>query len=205
MNILKQLIDLFSIIAFGFLCLGNYHQIKKTLTRRSVEDISPLEVVSRFLAGAIILAKMLISADLVLVIGETAWLTTYAYYLWLVFRYREKQVATAITPTGRQPNFKKRGGLITAIVQDWKTKEVLQHGYMNPEAFEKTRATRQVWLWSTTHKALWHKGATSNSIMGVKEIRLDCDCDAIVLLVDVTGTGHACHFNRSSCFVRLEA
>lgn len=101
------------------------------------------------------------------------------------------------------PNFKKRNGLLIAIIQNFSTKRVLMHGFMNPEALRLCRKTGEVWLWSTSEKKLWHKGVTSNSVMKIKKVRADCDGDAILLLVKVTGTGYACHLKRHSCFVPI--
>jgi phosphoribosyl-AMP cyclohydrolase len=98
------------------------------------------------------------------------------------------------------PNYDK-DGLIAAIAQDASTKEILMLAWMNAEAFEKTRATGEAHYWSRSRGELWHKGKTSGNIQRVKEIRIDCDQDAVVLLVDQTGEG-ACHTGRKSCFYR---
>ena len=103
------------------------------------------------------------------------------------------------------PNFKKRNGLIIAIIQDAKTKEVLMHAFMNPIAWHMTLKTGEFWRWSTEHNELQKKGATSNSVMKVKKIRRDCDGDAVVILVKVAGNGFACHFKKRSCFRPLMA
>lgn len=102
------------------------------------------------------------------------------------------------------PNFEKRGGLLIAIIQDAKTKEVLMHGFMNPEALEKTLQTGEFWRWSTSKNRLMRKGEESGNIMKVKEWHRDCDGDAILLLVKVIGDGNACHLKRHSCFVPLD-
>ncbi|MFA6410372.1 MAG: phosphoribosyl-AMP cyclohydrolase [Candidatus Buchananbacteria bacterium] len=100
----------------------------------------------------------------------------------------------------RQPNFEKRGGLIVVIVQDCKTLEVLMQAYANLEAWQKTLQTREVWLWSTRRNELWPKGATSGNTMTVKEIKLDCDGDSALLLVDLPDGKSACHTGAKSCF-----
>ena len=90
-------------------------------------------------------------------------------------------------------------GLITAIAQDAETKEVLMLAHMNQEAFDKTRETGEAHYWSRSRQELWHKGATSGSTQEVQEIYLDCDKDAIVLLIKQNGSG-ACHTGQKSCF-----
>ena len=98
------------------------------------------------------------------------------------------------------PDFEKRSGLLVTIIQDVATKEVLMHGSMNRAALWLTLHTKTVWLWSTSRQEMWHKGATSDSVMEVVWIKHDCDGDAILVGVKVAGTGHACHKNRVSCF-----
>ena len=91
--------------------------------------------------------------------------------------------------------------LIAAIAQDFETKEVLMLAWMNRPAFEKTLETGEAHYWSRSRQELWHKGATSGATQLVKEIRIDCDQDAIILLIDQQSTG-ACHTGRPSCFYR---
>jgi phosphoribosyl-AMP cyclohydrolase len=98
------------------------------------------------------------------------------------------------------PNYGK-DGLIAAIAQDAATKQVLMLAWMNDEAFEKTRVTGEAYYWSRSRGELWHKGQSSGNVQRVKEIRIDCDQDAVLLLVDQTGEG-ACHTGRKSCFYR---
>lgn len=93
-------------------------------------------------------------------------------------------------------------GLIAAIAQDADTKEVLMLAWMNLEAFNKTLETGEAHYWSRSRQELWHKGATSGATQQVKEIRIDCDQDAILLLINQKGAG-ACHTGRKSCFYRL--
>ncbi len=92
-------------------------------------------------------------------------------------------------------------GLIAAVAQDVSTKEILMLAWMNEEAFQKTLETGQAHYWSRSRQELWHKGATSGAIQQVREIRIDCDQDAVILLVDQAGSG-ACHTGRKSCFYR---
>jgi len=99
-----------------------------------------------------------------------------------------------------EPNFKKRNGLIVAIVQDWRTKEVLMQAFMDWQAWKKTLETKEAWFWSTSRQRLWHKGGTSGNVILVREIRLDCDFDAVLLSVEVWGDGLACHTGARSCF-----
>ncbi|MCY8016641.1 bifunctional phosphoribosyl-AMP cyclohydrolase/phosphoribosyl-ATP diphosphatase HisIE [Bacillus haynesii] len=89
-------------------------------------------------------------------------------------------------------------GLIPAIVQDAASKEVLTLAYMNKESFEKTLETKETWFFSRSREELWHKGATSGNIQRVKDIRLDCDQDALIVLVEPAGP--ACHTGSYSCF-----
>ncbi len=92
-------------------------------------------------------------------------------------------------------------GLIAAIAQDATTHEVLMLAWMNAEALEQTLTTGQAHYWSRSRGELWHKGATSGAIQHVQEIRIDCDQDALLLLVTQDGEG-ACHTGRKSCFYR---
>ena len=94
-----------------------------------------------------------------------------------------------------------QNGLIAAIAQDTETKDVLMLAWMNEEAFHKTLETGQAHYWSRSRQELWHKGATSGAIQRVEEIRVDCDQDAVLLLVRQAGAG-ACHTGRKSCFYR---
>ncbi|MBP1717591.1 MAG: phosphoribosyl-AMP cyclohydrolase [Deltaproteobacteria bacterium] len=100
-----------------------------------------------------------------------------------------------------QINFQRGNGLIPAIVQDWKTGEVLMVAYMNDESWAKTRETGKACFWSRSRKKLWLKGETSGKVQIVKEIFLDCDNDALLLKVEQTG-GAACHTGYRSCFYR---
>ncbi len=91
-------------------------------------------------------------------------------------------------------------GLIPAIVQDEKTKEVLMMAYMNKESLEKTLKEGKACYWSRSRKKLWTKGETSGNFQHVKAIYYDCDMDTLLLMVDQTGA--ACHTGNRSCFFR---
>ena len=89
-------------------------------------------------------------------------------------------------------------GLIPAIVQDAATREVLTLAYMNRESLARTLETKQTWFWSRSRNELWHKGATSGNTQEVVTLALDCDADAIIVLVKPAGP--ACHTGAVSCF-----
>lgn len=91
-------------------------------------------------------------------------------------------------------------GLIAAVVQDAASKDVLMVAWMNQEAFSKTLETGEAHFWSRSRAELWHKGATSGNVQRVTEIRIDCDQDCILLLVEAAGP--ACHTGRKNCFYR---
>jgi phosphoribosyl-ATP pyrophosphohydrolase/phosphoribosyl-AMP cyclohydrolase len=93
-------------------------------------------------------------------------------------------------------------GLVPCIVQDWASGEVLTLAYMNALALERTRATGELHLWSRSRDELWHKGATSGNTQAVRALRLDCDGDALLALVEPAGP--ACHTGERSCFHRGE-
>ncbi|MBQ9692608.1 MAG: bifunctional phosphoribosyl-AMP cyclohydrolase/phosphoribosyl-ATP diphosphatase HisIE [Clostridia bacterium] len=93
--------------------------------------------------------------------------------------------------------------LIPAIVQDYKTKEVLMLAYMNEESLAKTLETGMTWFYSRSRQELWNKGATSGHVQ--KVIKIDYDCDEDTLLVFVDQTGAACHTGNRSCFYRTLA
>ncbi|GGY97612.1 phosphoribosyl-AMP cyclohydrolase [Novosphingobium colocasiae] len=91
-------------------------------------------------------------------------------------------------------------GLIIAIAVDHATREILMVAYMNAEALEKTRETGLAHFWSRSRQALWLKGETSNNVLRIKEILVDCDQDALQLVVEPAGP--ACHTGARSCFYR---
>ncbi|HJG05653.1 phosphoribosyl-AMP cyclohydrolase [Ligilactobacillus agilis] len=96
----------------------------------------------------------------------------------------------------REPDFSK--GLLTAVVVDEHSKDVLMVAWMNEESYRQTLATKETWFWSRSRQELWHKGATSGNTQRVKKIMLDCDQDTIVLYVNPTGP--ACHTGHTTCF-----
>jgi phosphoribosyl-ATP pyrophosphohydrolase/phosphoribosyl-AMP cyclohydrolase len=89
-------------------------------------------------------------------------------------------------------------GLVPVVVQDWRTGEVLTLAYANAEAIERTRETGELHLWSRSRQELWHKGATSGNVQRVRALRLDCDGDALLALVEPAGP--ACHTGARTCF-----
>jgi phosphoribosyl-AMP cyclohydrolase len=89
-------------------------------------------------------------------------------------------------------------GLIPAIAQDHATGDVLMMAWMNAESLARTLATGQVTYWSRSRAAFWAKGETSGHVQRLVELRVDCDRDCLLLLVDQAGP--ACHTNRRSCF-----
>lgn len=91
-------------------------------------------------------------------------------------------------------------GLVPAIVQDADSGEVLTLAYMNRQSLELTLSTDQTHFWSRSRQELWHKGATSGNYQDVVELRIDCDEDAILVLVHPRGP--ACHTGEDSCFYR---
>ncbi len=99
------------------------------------------------------------------------------------------------------PDFAKGGGLLPAIAQDAATGEVLMIAFMNPESFAETLATGRAVYFSRSRNKLWRKGEESGHVQLVREVRIDCDADAILLKVEQLG-GAACHAGYKSCFYR---
>jgi phosphoribosyl-AMP cyclohydrolase len=93
------------------------------------------------------------------------------------------------------------GGLTPAIIQDAGNGQVLMMAWMNRQAFDLTLSTGQVHFWSRSRQALWRKGETSGNTLLVREVRIDCDED--VLLIKVEAAGPACHTGQKSCFYRI--
>ena len=98
------------------------------------------------------------------------------------------------------PKFDENG-LIPVVTTDFKTGDILMHGYMNYEALEKSIETKEAHYWSRSRKKIWHKGQVSGFIQKVKEIRIDDDQDSVWLTVDI-GNGSSCHVGYRSCFYR---
>ena len=93
-------------------------------------------------------------------------------------------------------------GLVPCVVQDWVSGEVLTLAYMNDEALRRTRESGELHLWSRSRGEQWHKGATSGNIQTVRALRLDCDGDTVLALVEPSGP--ACHTGERTCFHRGE-
>jgi phosphoribosyl-AMP cyclohydrolase / phosphoribosyl-ATP pyrophosphohydrolase len=91
-------------------------------------------------------------------------------------------------------------GLVPCVVQDWSSGEVLTLAYMNETALRRTRETGELHLWSRSRGELWHKGARSGNTQAVRALRVDCDGDALLALVEPAGP--ACHTGERSCFYR---
>ena len=94
-----------------------------------------------------------------------------------------------------------KDGLVPVIAQDYSSGRVLTLAWMNREALTQTEKSGEAVYWSRSRKKLWRKGEESGHTQKIREIRLDCDSDAILLRVDQTG-GIACHTGRESCFFR---
>jgi phosphoribosyl-AMP cyclohydrolase / phosphoribosyl-ATP pyrophosphohydrolase len=91
-------------------------------------------------------------------------------------------------------------GLVPCVAQDWRSGEVLTLAYMSPESLELTREAGEVHFWSRSREEIWRKGETSGNVLRLKQLRYDCDADAVVALVEPTGP--ACHTGERSCFYR---
>lgn len=103
--------------------------------------------------------------------------------------------------TDLSPRFDSNG-LVTAVVADSRDNEILMLAFMNEEALRLTIDTGIAHYWSRSRSALWKKGETSGNFQMVDEIRFDCDQDAVLLKVRVSGTDATCHTGRRSCFYR---
>jgi phosphoribosyl-AMP cyclohydrolase len=97
--------------------------------------------------------------------------------------------------------FEKTGGLIPAVIQDCRNGEVLMLGFVNAEALEATQRTGEVHFYSRSRNRLWKKGETSGHVLRVKDVRVDCDADALLIQVEPLGPG-VCHEGYRSCFFR---
>ncbi len=107
--------------------------------------------------------------------------------------------ATAVDAIEQLLVFDERG-LLPCVVQDWSSGEVLMLAYMNREALARTRDTGELHLWSRSREELWHKGATSGNTQAVRALRVDCDGDTLLALVEPAGP--ACHTGERTCFHR---
>ena len=99
-----------------------------------------------------------------------------------------------------EPDFAKRGGLVTAIAQDATSGEILMVAYMNDQAWHHTLETGRATYWSTSRNKLWIKGESSGHVQHVKELYVDCDADCVLMKVEQTSA--ACHEGYRSCFFR---
>jgi phosphoribosyl-AMP cyclohydrolase len=99
-------------------------------------------------------------------------------------------------------DFKKMGGLVPAIVQDARSKDVLMVGFLNDASYARTLETGYVTFWSRTRQKLWTKGETSGNRLRVVRAATDCDQDTLLFQVEVEGDGLVCHEGTVSCFTR---
>jgi phosphoribosyl-AMP cyclohydrolase len=109
---------------------------------------------------------------------------------------REIEIGTQFAP-----KFDEHG-LIACIVADANDGEVLMLAHMNEEALVRTIETGDAWFWSRSRQQLWRKGESSGNTLAIQEMRVDCDQDAILLKVQISGNGVACHTGVRSCFYR---
>lgn len=98
-------------------------------------------------------------------------------------------------------DFNKSGGLVPAVIQDDATGEVLMLGFMNEESYKETRRAGEVVFFSRSRNKLWKKGESSGHVLKVREVRIDCDADALLVRVTPMGPG-VCHEGYRSCFFR---
>jgi len=98
-------------------------------------------------------------------------------------------------------DFSKGSGLIPAIVQDFRSGEVLMLAYINRTSWDKTLETGEAYYWSRSRQELWHKGKTSGHVQEIREIYADCDNDTVLFKVEQVG-GAACHTGHETCFYR---
>jgi phosphoribosyl-AMP cyclohydrolase len=98
-------------------------------------------------------------------------------------------------------DFEKAGGLVPAIIQDYRSGDVLMLGFMNAVSLAETRSTGEVSFFSRSRNKLWKKGESSGHVLRVRELRVDCDADALLVRVEAVGPG-VCHEGYRSCFFR---
>jgi len=98
-------------------------------------------------------------------------------------------------------DFHKSGGLVPAIIQDERSGDVLMLGFMNAESLAETQRTGEVVFFSRSRNKLWKKGESSGHVLRVREMRVDCDADALLVRVEAVGPG-VCHEGYRSCFFR---
>jgi len=98
-------------------------------------------------------------------------------------------------------DFDKAGGLVPAIIQDYRSGDVLMLGFMNSMSFAETQRSGEVVFFSRSRNKLWKKGESSGHVLKVRELRVDCDADAVLIRVEAVGPG-VCHEGYRSCFFR---
>jgi phosphoribosyl-AMP cyclohydrolase len=98
-------------------------------------------------------------------------------------------------------DFDKAGGLVPAIIQDYRSGDVLMLGFMNAASLAETWSSGEVFFFSRSRNKLWKKGESSGHVLKVRELRVDCDADALLVRVDAAGPG-VCHEGYRSCFFR---
>jgi len=101
-------------------------------------------------------------------------------------------------------DFQKSGGLVPAIIQDERSGEVLMLGFVNTDSLAETQRSGEVVFFSRSRNTLWKKGESSGHVLRVREIRVDCDADALLVRVEAVGPG-VCHEGYRSCFFRKKA
>jgi len=101
----------------------------------------------------------------------------------------------------KRVDFKKNNGLVPVIIQDHKNLDVYMLGYMNQDALELTKKTRNIYFWSRSRKKLWMKGEMSGNRLQVCGIFIDCDNDTLLIKVQLLGKG-VCHTGNKSCFFK---
>lgn len=99
-------------------------------------------------------------------------------------------------------DFQKGGGLVPAIIQDQRSGDVLMLGFMNADSLKETQRSGEVVFFSRSRNKLWKKGGSSGHVLRVREIRVDCDADALLVRVEAVGPG-VCHEGYRSCFFRV--
>jgi phosphoribosyl-AMP cyclohydrolase len=114
-------------------------------------------------------------------------------------------MAAVSIPASSEIDFAKGKGIVPVVTVDHATGRVLMFAYMNREAFEETVATGRACYFSRSRQKLWRKGEESGNFQVVREIRLDCDGDTLMLVVEQRGDGAACHEGYQSCFFRALA
>lgn len=98
-------------------------------------------------------------------------------------------------------DFAKAGGLVPAIIQDHRSGDILMLGFMNPASLAETQSSGEVVFFSRSRNKLWKKGESSGHVLKVRELRVDCDADALLIRVEAIGPG-VCHEGYRSCFFR---